>query len=964
LCLHFLSPTIRPTNQPSVVVAMEPRSIVGVRCRLLIAAALLAPAAFARAQEGQADPTREPANSSGLEEIVVTGTRAALIQSRDLKRNAAIVQDSIVAEDLGRFPDDNVADSLSHITGITIQRTRGGEGQYVNVRGLGPEFSIVTLNGRLLATDGDGREFAFDVLPAEVISGADVYKSADAAQLEGSIGGTINLSTARPLDRPFRQMLLSVEGDHNDLSDEDGYKLSGVYSDAFADDRVGFMVTATYQDVEVRSDAMHEFFVTPDSPHEFDADEDGVISPSETDLLGLCCISIGARVQQKERTGVTAMLQWTVNDSFSMSLDGLFTRLDAPTVGYHQSYYVEDSILDEETGLHRWSDVSIRDHWVTGMTVAELVPEASTITEHRVVDTTQFGWNGQWQVNDRLKLGFDAYRSESERDSGGKDTWVVSGIAGAHTGRVDMNSDALPDITVTLEDGRDLATALANGELGDADYGLHYIGLSGTDITDEVTGFTVNGTLDFDYGTFKALEFGAASTVRSKVRDTIENDTNGGSCQYCNLYGVTFASLGANVVRTLNLPNFMRNAGGLHPQSFVTFDVTNYLQALTALDGQPILDENGDPTGDTYDASNTAAEFNPVQSYDVEEETVALYLKANFAADDWFASAGVRWITTDTTAKTAIDRIVFVDDPTPEVPTSSPDVTYSPAEPFTEEGSYDKWLPSLNVGYWINRDLLLRAAVAKVLARPSLNQLAPTRTDETLDRVFVVSYDGNANLEPVEADQADLSLEWYFDEKSVVSAAVFWKDIRNFITFQLEENVDIGVIGNVGGAGEAPLLYDVSRPINGDKAEVLGAEFGVQHFFDNGLGFRANYTYTDTKAYVDGVHVGQLEGVSESAYSVALMYEDERWDVQLAADYSGDYTELNDAVGGLSQIGDPITWVTASVTYSLNDSFAVSLEGRNLTDEFYSANLSRSDIPAGFETWGRSYILGLTAKFQ
>ena len=115
-----------------------------------------------------------------LSEVVVTGTRAALVESLDRKRGAKIVQDSIVAEDLGRFPDDNVADSLSHITGVTIQRTRGGEGQYVNVRGLGPEFSIVTLNGRILATDGDGREFAFDVLPSEVISGADVLKSSEA----------------------------------------------------------------------------------------------------------------------------------------------------------------------------------------------------------------------------------------------------------------------------------------------------------------------------------------------------------------------------------------------------------------------------------------------------------------------------------------------------------------------------------------------------------------------------------------------------------------------------------------------------------------------------------------------------------------------------------------------------------------------------------------------------------------
>jgi iron complex outermembrane receptor protein len=257
----------------------------------------------------------------------------------------------------------------------------------------------------------------------------------------------------------------------------------------------------------------------------------------------------------------------------------------------------------------------------------------------------------------------------------------------------------------------------------------------------------------------------------------------------------------------------------------------------------------------------------------------------------------------------------------------------------------------------------LRGAVARTMTRPSLNQLAPTRTDNTLDRTFAVFYDGNADLQPVEADQADLSAEWYFADKSVLSGAVFWKDISGFITTELEENVDIGVVGSIGGAPPAPILYDVSRPINGDKAKVWGLELGLQHFFSNGFGVRANYTLTDTKAYVDGVHVGDLEGVSESAYSVALMFENDRWDAQVAADYSGEYLEVADAVAGLSQTADPITWVTASVQYKINDSLAVSLEGRNLLDEYYFATLGRADMLAGFETWGRSYLLSATVKF-
>ena len=211
------------------------------------------------------------------------------------------MQDSIVAEDLGRFPDDNVADSLSHITGITLQRTRGGEGQYVNVRGLGPEFSIVTLNGphsrdrrrrpririRRAAFRDHRRRRRLQVRRCRRIS-----KAALAAR-------SISPRRGRWIGRACAARL-SVEGDYNDLSENTGYKASAVFSNTFAEDRMGLMLTAVYQDTEVRSDAVHEFFITPDSPGEFDANGDGDISADESDLLGLCCTSFGARIQQKE----------------------------------------------------------------------------------------------------------------------------------------------------------------------------------------------------------------------------------------------------------------------------------------------------------------------------------------------------------------------------------------------------------------------------------------------------------------------------------------------------------------------------------------------------------------------------------------------------------------------------------------------------------------------------------------
>jgi iron complex outermembrane recepter protein len=874
--------------------------------------------------------------------IVITGTRASLMRARELKRNATIVQDSISAEDLGRFPDDNVADSLSHITGITISRTHGGEGQYVNVRGLGPNYSIVTLNGRILATDGDGREFAFDVLPSETISGADVLKSAQASQLEGSIGGSVNLRSARPLDKPGFQSSLRLEGDWNDLSRTGGGKISGVISNTFADNHIGVLLGVVYGKSKSRSDSLLDFTYNPDAPGEFDANGDGTITADEQNLIGTCCVAFGSLTQEKKRAAISGALQWKPNDEVTLTLDLLATRLDAPAIGNHQAYYVEHA-------EDRWTDVTIKDHLVTGMTILGLTPEVVTRIEDRVVDTNQIGLNGSWKTSDALTLTGDIYHSNSKRDSGGKDAFVVAGIPGNHTGYFQANNDSLPDIRVTLEDGRDLAAA--SPTLGNNDYALHYVELAGTDIKDTVSGLSFGGRLATDWNALEAVQFGFNGSNRRKTRRTIDNLDN--VCQYCN-YNYTFGQLGADVVHTLTLPNFLRNGGGNFPKTFVRFDVPAYLQALKALDGVEILDENGNGTGSVYDSSLMNPVFSPTKSYDVQEKTLAAYVETDFSGDNWFGNLGLRVVHTKTTSKSAVNRIVAIDDPTPDDPTSSPTVTYSEAEPVTQTGSYTKVLPSLNFGYSIRPDLLARFGLAKVMARPSLDQLAPTAVDYTLDRTYLIEIAGDAGLKPVEATQGDLSLEWYYNRRSMLTGAVYWKDIKNFVTTRLDENVDIGVAG---------YAFDIRRPINGDKAKVRGLELGWQHLFDNGFGINVKYSYTDTQATIDGVAVGELEGVSKSAYSLSLLYEDDRINAQIALDHSGRYTEVLDAVGGLTRYGDPIDWVTASVAYNVTKDLSVFVEGRNLTDAFYRANLGRADALAGFETWGRTYVAGVTVKF-
>src|SRR5580704_12149716 len=197
--------------------------------------------------------------SPELQEIVVTGMRASLEKSLQIKKDASVVLDSINSEELGKFPDADVADSLEHLPGITISRTTGGEGIYVNVRGLGPQYNITTLNNRILATDDDGRDLAFDVLPSEIISGADVLKSTQASALEGSIGGTVNLRTASPFDNPGLHGGVHAEGNDNDMSDLKGSKFSAFVSDTNDDRTWGFLLGGVHSDTKIRTDSLNAY---------------------------------------------------------------------------------------------------------------------------------------------------------------------------------------------------------------------------------------------------------------------------------------------------------------------------------------------------------------------------------------------------------------------------------------------------------------------------------------------------------------------------------------------------------------------------------------------------------------------------------------------------------------------------------------------------------------------------------
>ena len=918
-----------------------------------IALALLMPAGVVVAQDGSE-------TAENLDTVLVTGVRASQGRSVELKRNAGTVQDSISALELGKFPDDNVADSLSHVTGVAITRTAGGEGQKVSVRGLGPEYTLTTFNGRILATDGAGRDFAYDVLPADVISGADVVKGAQASLTEGAIGGLVNLRSASPFDQAGQHGVARLEGDRNLMSELDGYKFSGAYSNTFAADTVGILLGVVVAEREDRTDIAGNdggWTRNPDPNDEswlwgnawggnIDPNNNGELDEDEYGLIGPGQFRVGSILEEKKRRAFTAKVEWRPSENFKLVADGLKTRLDSPQVGYQQSYY-------PLFAPGRWSNVTIEDGIVTGFDMdnadpeMRLNPELLNVTEHRVVDTDLFGLNGEWTVNEALTFTGDVYRSTSKRYSGGQDTYVVLRMNQANVGQIDLGGAAVPNVDVQFEDGRDWSDGLASGDFGGSDFNTHYMELRGDDIKDEITGATIAGKLALESFGVKTLHFGVSITDREKMRDLVNNTLNGGADYYSGDNAINVGDLGGDVIsHSFRLPHFMNEVSAQFPRTFLAFDVPNYLAALAAYDG------NARPTGGTYDFSNAAPAWNPLESYRVSEKTTNFFVQADLGGEKWSSDVGVRFVKTKTTASAWDAPILSITENGPFNYTAN----YADPTPIEQDGDYNFVLPSANFTWRFTDDLQLRLGAAKTMARPPVNMLAPTNTTASVSwGEFTQIFGGNVDLKPYSARQADVSLEWYFSENSIVNVAAFYKKIKNQITTSWEPGQDIGVPG---------FLFNVMRPINGDHAKVRGIEAGIQHFWDNGFGVRAQYTRNTSKSFVDGEE-RPLEGIAPSVYSVSANYEKGPWSLGATADHTdGFVTAINVLGAGFNEEADPITWLTAHASYRFNDSVSVSLEGQNLLDDenTYSIN-GHPLLSQGYYRYGRSFNLGVSMRF-
>ncbi|MCC2977921.1 TonB-dependent receptor [Sphingomonas sp. PL-96] len=916
------------------------------------------------------DPAQQPGETgepgSGAD-IIVRGVRGSLLRSIQAKRSADTIVDAISAEELGKFPNRNVAEALANIPGVTVGRDGRGEGRDITVRGLGQNFAITTLNGRILPTDGTDRSFAFDVLPSEIISGAEVKKAVRANELEGSIGGNVDLRTARPLDRTGFHASAAIEGQYNDFAEKGGYRASGVVSTTFANNTMGILVGASYNKYKFRTDNLGEYSITDgtEAGYGVDFNGDGRVddNPDGPAYIWPDYYSVGYVEGERERIGAAGAFQWKPSDRFALTIDGIYSHFDVKQSNYRSSNYLNP--LGDD-GSPRWDPASIttdENNVVTGFALDNLVSEVLTTNEPRKSQTYQIGGRIDWQVGHRLKLAVDGYYGKATDNTGGQNRFVVAGITGA-SATFATRENGIPDLAITLPGGRTLDQAT------DDDFRAHYIGIQGQDIEDRIQSVKLDGEWEIENDTFRSIVFGAAWTDRRKIVDTIDNQYTT-SCSYCG-YPFTFGEIGAQVVRQGSQNNILSKLPGNFPRNLPVFDIDTYLAALPRADNNPaILNPNSclDDSGTAipgcalspYPAgySTQVIEADLPASYRIKERTWAGYVQFNLAGERWRADVGGRLIYTKVNSTGYGATIASI---LPRVGTQDNDVDFNPVEAINGGGDYLRLLPAANFSYDLDDGLRIRLAASQAISRPTFAELSPAQDATSAQSgTFIIYNAGNPDLRPTSADQLDVSLEYYPSNRLALTAAAFFKHITNFVS---TVPVDVVVTPTEQPANQQQNFNFVQyQVVNGDSANVYGVEVGGQYFLDNGFGIQANATYNHSRAK-SGDTTTDLPGAIPFSANAKLFYENHGIGAQVSYSYQSRFVYAQSGnLGYLPVKEDPYHEVSASLSYDVAKNFTIYGQGSNLLGSAVKRFNTYRNVPNFYEYSGRAFFAGVRARF-
>ena len=901
------------------------------------------PAAAAGEQDAAAkkksDQTQEMAT------VTVTGIAAAQEGALATKRDSNGFVDAINAEDVGKLPDMNVAEALQRVTGVQIQRSRG-EGDFVSIRGLGPNFVRGEINGRTLVSSTEssyadlnggggastGRETNFDLLPAEIISSIEVVKSSSASQVEGGIGGVVNIKTQRPLALG-NTTAASFDETYRDFNGKYSPRASALSSWVNADKTFGALGSVAYSERQIREDSTSTYTWIPkgfaNDAFTFDTNGDGKSDGSLTTPWVFFPESVN---EKRKRATAQGSAEWKFADDSHLVVDALYSRRDLNSVDHYAL-----------VGLCCGGGRQGPDN-----------PDGSVMLQHPVIDgSTLIGFDGSGPntlfYTDQTHAIESLYNLGAHYNKMLGDSWELNTDLAYSRSRaenvgtsVGMQAQAAMPYTYFQANGEQQISLapLPAGYRDPANFLPYNIGKGQITNNDHEGAVAASLKRNLSAGFISAVEFGARYSDRFMNRLEYDGGIGGAGPG-----GVTF-DLGGLSGFEHGPSDYM---GGQVANAFPlgSFLYPNYDQYLSYLNSK-------------NPAASFNTTFNSTTSFAVKEKTTAAFAKADIdtelAGIPIKGDAGVRLVKTDTTA-TAFFRPFTIEFSQVSGGGTIGQVVYTAPSvaPTSVSHSYNNVLPMTNLRAELTEDLLLRFSAGQSITRPTFAEMNPVLSGVNPTNLLATA--GNPNLKAYLSDNYDLGLEWYFGKGSALYGAVFHKDIHDFIGPSTTTNTTFMGVQWKG----------LVQPQNQGDASIDGVEVGAQQIFESGFGYILNATLIDSSAaFTSGVNAGKtipFTGVSKQTYNATVFYEKNGLSARLAWSRRGNYVTIpSDVLGGTMYVA-PYSQLDASASYEIDKNWSIFANGINLTGSHSLTYVNVPLQPAAYSYVGKRYEVGVKMKF-
>jgi iron complex outermembrane receptor protein len=902
------------------------------------------PRALAENDATTASPPAPQAGSDtgGLAEVVVTGQRAAIRRAQDIKLNSVSVVDAVSAEEAGKFPDQNVADALQRVPGVAVNRS-SGESSQITIRGFGPDFVNVVLNGRTLATDARDRAFNFDVLPSELISTAEVHKTSSADLEEGGIGGTVNIITARPLDSRGFHAAGSLAAVNNSInhafSGKTTPKASLIIGDSNEDGTFGWLVSGMYykRDDQIQVVDTGGWYTNVDETR---------INPAYTNVSIPQTLELELVHETRTRQGLSAAIDWLPFDKLKVSLDGMLSnyRVDSHYNGFGS--YGNAADLQSLTVDPNGTALSYT-RYNTGNLANDYIMQSNPRNAYNL----QGGLNVAYTFTDDTKLDWDSALSSAwnKKSADGYFTVVGTRNVGVNPLWTNNGPDYLPSYS----------NLLSTTDMSDLH--VHCCGMGGQspNVEDRIQENRLHLSTNFDGEGLSRLDFGLQYTNRTKRQYNVDTLNSLLCSEYCGYVGTVPASaIGAYLFNAGTLVNGVSPGAPTQWLGYNPYAYFNYLTTPAAYNQLPnpaafaaLLAANG----------GTFAPHEDLTSFsEVQEKTRSAYVKADFKGSvfdrQWFLDVGLRYSHTDTTSNAySIPLLAITINPND---TSNAIPTYGSLSPISDSGGYGMWLPSANFKLNLRDDLVFRLALSKTESRPDLSNLSAATTynfrpnNQSLTR-------GNVNLKPYTSNNFDSGLEWYLDSLSYVAVDGFYKKVGNFNTTILTQTTVLG------------FPFELIEPVNLNTATISGEEITFNYQFTrlpgpfDGLGTSVNYTHVSSNASIDPALLATagkfaVPGIGDSG-NVSGYYEKGPLQLRLAFNWRGRYLS---SIADPTEAGQPTTTkaygqLDFSGSYAIRPNLSLFLTATNLLRETIFKYNVYPNRPAYAEADGGTITFGI-----